>query len=426
MPPVCDVRKEIYVPSPEPHVGASVSVAYAGRGLRREEVRSLIRSSDWSDTIRRRISDDNGRTWSDWELLHRKWPVQGEFTQEGGASQDGTGLHDPASGRMIKPVFQRIVRGDPREAMHVLWSGDRRFSDHGFCQVSGDEGRTWGPARQFRYEDGPEFDPGDWGAPGFWRTNEMYIGRAAALSNGTVVISATVPVPHRDPEDEKVRPVFPNDYREGCVAGAMTFVGRWNPAGEDYDWTPSQPVFVPRRASSRGLVELDLAELKNGGLLMIMRGSNTGLDPVACPGRKWFSVSRDGGLTWSRPSDIRYDTGESVYSPASISQTIRSARTGRLYWVGNITETPPDGNSPRYPLRIVEIDEDRPAFRKDTVTLIDDRDPARDSPHVQLSNFSLLEDRESLSLELYMTRLGERGGGDDTWTADAFRYTLTF
>jgi hypothetical protein len=185
-------------------------------------------------------------------------------------------------------------------------------------------------------------------------------------------------------------------------------------------------MFLPRQRSTRGLVELDLSELTNGNLLLLMRGSNTGMDPVACPGRKWSSVSQDGGLTWSPVSDIRYDTGETLYSPASISHSFRSARTGKLYWIGNITEEPAVGNSPRYPLQIVEVDEEGPSFRKDTVTVIDDRDPERDSEHVQASNFSVLEDRETGNVELYLIRLGERGSGTDTWSADACKFTLTF
>lgn len=424
--PICQVKKSIYVPSPEPRVGTSVTITYIGRALRREEVRSLIRSSDWSDTVRRRTSEDNGRNWSDWELVYQQAPTQGEFTKSGGESQRGTGPYDPVSGQLIKPVFQRIIKGDPDVAMKEVWSGNRLFCDHGFYQLSSDDGRTWGKARQLKYEDGPGFDSNNWGDSRNFRSNEMYIGQATVVSNGTVVMSATIPVPYRDEEDEKIKSVFPNTYREGCVAGAVCFVGRWNRARQDYDWTTSKPIFLPRRMSTRGLVELDLSELTNGNLLLIMRGSNTGLDPLKCPGRKWFSVSRDGGLNWSDVKSIHYDTGESLYSPASISKTIRSSKTGKLYWVGNITDVPPDGNAPRYPLQIVEIDEDGPSFKKETVTVIDDRDPERDSEHLQLSNFSLLENRETYEMEVYLTRLGERGGGLDIWTADAYKYALVF
>jgi len=426
MPAICEVHKELYVPSPEPRVGTSVSMGYIGRGLRRQERRAQVRSSDWADTVRQRFSDDNGRTWTDWELVYEEAPTQGEWTQSGGPGQGGTGPYDAAADRLYKPVFQRLVRGDPREAMSVLWQGDRRFCDHGFYQTSPDDGQTWGEGRLLRYEDGPDFDPENWGADAFFRTNEMYIGRALTTSKGTVVQSATIPVEHRDPDDEKVKSVFPNTYREGCVAGVMCFVGTWNEARQDYDWQTSNRIFLPRRQSTRGLVELDLSELQDGRLLLLMRGSNTGLDPVECPARKWFSVSDDGGLTWSPVRDMRYDTGEQLYSPASISHSVRSSRTGKLYWAGNVPDTPPDGNGPRYPLQIMEVDEDAdvPCFRKDTVTVIDDRDPEKDSEHVQLSNFSLFEDRESGDMEVYLIRLGERGGGEDVWTADAYRYVL--
>ena len=87
---------------------------------------------------------------------------------------------------------------------------------------------------------------------------------------------------------------------------------------------------------------------------------------------------------------------------------------------------PPKGNSPRYPLQIVEVDELEPSFRKETVTVIDDRNPDHDSEFLQLSNFSLLEDRETNNIEIYLTRLGENGGGADIWTANAYKYTLSF
>ncbi|MBT4502160.1 MAG: exo-alpha-sialidase [Gemmatimonadetes bacterium] len=426
MPPICQIEKEIYVPSPEDRVGTSVGMTYIGRHLRREETRAQVRSSDWSDTVRRRTSDDNGRTWSDWELVYEQAPTQGDFTRSGGPSQRGTGPYDPVSDRLIKPVFQRVIKGDPKVAMKEIWSGNRLFCDHGFYQLSDDDGLTWGEGHQLLYEDGPEFDPDDWGAAGSFRTNEMYIGGAAVLSNGTVAIASTIPVSYRDEEDEKVPSVFPNDYREGCVAGAICFVGHWNAARQDYDWATSNSIFVPRASSTRGLVELALSELSNGHLLLIMRGSNTGLDPIECPARKWFSISRDGGLTWDPVQDIRYDTGEQFYSPASISKTIRSTATGKLYWMGNITDVPADGNSPRYPLQIVEIDEENPSFKKETLTIVDQRDPALDSEHLQLSNFSLLENRETHEMETYLIKLGQNGGGPDVWTADAYKYTLTF
>ncbi len=157
-----------------------------------------------------------------------------------------------------------------------------------------------------------------------------------------------------------------------------------------------------------------------------MRGSNYGMDSLECPGRKWYSISENGGLTWSEIQDLRYDTGEQFYSPATFARTIRSTVTGKLYCFLNISTTPPVGNGPRYPLQVVEIDEDKVCLKKETVTIIDDFNPELDSKHLQVSNFGLLEDRENQTVELYMARLGSRGGGAKIWDSDTYRYIIRF
>ena len=254
----------------------------------------------------------------------------------------------------------------------------------------------------------------------------MYIGSSAVLSNGTVAISATIPVPFMDEEDKDMPSIFPNNYRDGCVGGAVCFIGSWNELLGDYQWKVSEPIYLPRRISTRGLDELDICQLSNGKLLLNMRGSNSGLDLEKCPGRRWYSISDDGGMTWSEVKDFRYNTGEQFYSPAAIAHTIRSTKTGRLYWVGNICDKPVTGNSPRYPLQIIEIDENTYRFLKETATTIDDRDPVFDSEQLQLSNFSMFENRETYEIEIYLIRLGEKGGGADIWTANSYKYILSF
>jgi hypothetical protein len=166
-----------------------------------------------------------------------------------------------------------------------------------------------------------------------------------------------------------------------------------------------------------------VAELKDGRLVLEMRGSNDGLDPVKYPGRKWMSVSRDAGKNWSAVTDLRYDTGEQFYAPSALARFIRSRKTGKLYWIGNISRGPAKGNRPRYPLYIAEVDEKTPALKKNTLTVIDDRS-AEDTEAVQFSNFSLLENRETLDLEIYLSRFGEKK--DHQFSANAYKYVLTF
>lgn len=421
---MCQVEKELYAAFPKPGMAIVVNISYIGRkGVRREEIRSFMESSDWSQTVLRRTSEDNGRTWSDFYPLTIVSKGDGEFTQGGGASQSGTGPYDPISGCLIKPVFQRIFHGAPQVALknrrkyRTLW-------DHGFYQLSEDDGKTWSEAYLLKYEDGPDFDKANWGKKEFLESNEMYIGNnSIVLKNGTVIIPSSIPIPYWEDGDEDLYKLFPT-YKERSVAGAICFIGKWNSLTENYDWKKSNSIFLPKHVSSRGLTELEICQLKSGNLLLIMRGSNTGLNIKDSPGRKWFSVSSDGGLEWSEVKEMRYDTGEQFYSPASISKTIRSSKTGNLYWIGNISSELPNGNNPRYPLYIAEVDEDNISLKKETITVIDDRDINKDSEDLQLSNFSIIEDRETKNIEIYLTRLGEIAGGNDVWTANTYKYTI--
>ena len=84
MPTICEVYKELYVPSSRERVATSVNLTYIGQGLRMQETQSQVSSSDWSSHVHQRDSEDNGETWSDWELVYGEAPTQGDFTQSGG------------------------------------------------------------------------------------------------------------------------------------------------------------------------------------------------------------------------------------------------------------------------------------------------------------------------------------------------------
>ena len=95
--------------------------------------------------------------------------------------------------------------------------------------------------------------------------------------------------------------------------------------------------------------------------------------------------------------------------------------TGKLYWFGNISRGPASGNSPRYPFYIAEIDETKPALRLATLTVIDDYDPARHTPQVQFSNFSVFENRETHAFEIYLSPYGQY---QNVYQASAYKYTI--
>lgn len=199
-------------------------------------------------------------------------------------------------------------------------------------------------------------------------------------------------------------------WQAGC------FLGEWN--GGELKWVLSEMVRIDPQLSSRGLCEPAIAELRNGSLLMVCRGSNHTMPKV--PGYKWFAISKDSGYHWTNVSPFCYDDGRNFFSPATGSILIRSTRSGRLYWFGNIVPKNPDGNRPRYPLQVAEVNEDEVGLKEDSVAVIDDR-RMTDSPLVQFSNFKVYQDRETEEFVLEMTRYQEKG---EELTSPAYEYRI--
>ena len=200
-------------------------------------------------------------------------------------------------------------------------------------------------------------------------------------------------------------------------------IGTFDAAGA-VNWSLGEPVPIEMGLSSRGLYEGAIAELGDGRLVMILRGSNH-LWPDR-PGCKWLSLSDDGGQSWSAAQPLQCDDGTLIESSATGSAIIRSAHDGRLYWLGNlcIDGRRPDGNMPRSPLVIAELAESPVALRRETIRVIDRAAP-HEHPDTQHSNFKLYQDRATGDLVLYLTRYGERGYADNAWLkADHYQYRV--
>jgi len=411
MPPIATVHREVLFRH-EPGLGAPiVGVRYLGTGRRLEQTLRYETAGDWWEGHRVRASEDNGRTWSDWQPDPQSWPARNGFAME---QNPYAWCDDESRGITLRFMFHRLLAGEGADAIEEHFrTGQQTMFDHNFWQISRDQGRTWSALRQLRFEDGDAFDPDNPGNERFLRTNQMYGAYGAIVTReGTIVYPASE---------------TPVDLGGELVQGVRCFMGSWNDSERDYAWEVSQPIAVSHEVSGRGLTEPALAELTDGRLLLAMRGSSMAVEPqwkgkTKQPGRQWMSLSSDGGRTFSEVTDLRYHDGEPFYSPSAFSVLRRHSRTGKLYWFGNITPDPPDGNNPRYPLYLAEVDEAMPALRRDTLTIIDDYDPASDSPDVMFSNFCVYEDRDTGRFELYMTRTGER---HSHWLhSDAYRYSI--
>lgn len=184
----------------------------------------------------------------------------------------------------------------------------------------------------------------------------------------------------------------------------VVLIGAWTKDAH-IEWESSDRVVADSKRSTRGLIEPTIAEMPDGRLLMIMRGSNGGpKDPkFELPSYKWFAVSADGGHHWTKPEPWTYSDGSTLLSPSSMSQLL-SHSNGHTYWIGNISPTNPRGNDPRHPLLIGEIDPKSLKLIKDSVTSIDDL-RREDKQGVELSTHATaFEDRETGDIVIPMLR----------------------
>ena len=368
--PIVTVQKERYLPYPDRRSPVWIDMFYMGSTLELFQTAS----SPYGDKLSRmewRRSQDNGNTWSEFKPMV---PSATTVYYEG-----------------IQYTEYHGARFFDEEANVLLetWCRLNNNGYHTYYRLSWDRGETWTTPKMLRYDEGEEFDPKKPVSAGYIHTNQGYFGNnIIKLSSGTIVTVLGNANRNRGPRDS-----------------SLCFIAKWNPAKKNYDWTPGQRVSISRDKSSV-LSEPEIAELKDKRVLVVWRAEGTD----TTPGRKYFSVSTDGGMTLSPPATLRYDDGSDFYSPASFHRMVRSKVNEKLYWLGNISAKPPGGTGaayPRYPLVIAEVDESdsMPSLKKNTVTVIDDRRP-HEPEGIQFSNFTLVQNRETHTLDLYMVVTG--------------------
>ena len=370
-----------------------VNTAYrgkAGSGLLQHY--SELVGSDAAGRFFERTSEDNGKTWTKPTLEYE--PVE---TKEGILRKGEGALFVDEGEDAFLQFYNLSLYPESR------YTGDVGKLTRIFLRISFDGGTTFGEPEQIIQEG---FDEKNWAREVVYGRNCIAISFCAPVraSNNRILLPA-----HKNPIDYDIEKTI--TYEAGC------FIGEWGNNG--FEWKLSEMVKIDPQISLRGLCEPTIAELYDGSLLMIMRGSN---DYIADgPGYKWVSISKDGGHSWSEISPLTYHTGEHFFSPAAGSRLIRNSGNGKLYWIGNILEENPEGMRPRYPLHIAEVDEEKSAVIKETVSVIEDKQ-REDSPFVQFSNFRVYEDRMTNDFVLAMARVQERSEKD--LTSPAYQYRI--
>jgi len=424
------VKGEILSPMQDENRYLAIYDTYTDHaGLRRKRTEMSTGQSDFMETQRECYSDDNGCTWGPWQDTYAKTVErvgdQGQHERE--LLDFDADIYNPVHRHHVSVGMERIFAYGHEAAYRNYWGGKGiSFSDHCYLCVR-KEGSDVSTPYLIKFEEGSEYRPDNPLDENYFYKNFAYFGKPCAMKNGDVIFAVGPLVSTCcNMLGIDVQEIFPSSpqIHHGLIVGR----GHWN--GENYDLTFSRPVVISDLKSSRGVDEPLIAELNSGRILVVFRGSNvqsknwnTRIEP-GTPGHKWYCYSDDGGKTFTDPVPWHFDNGEVIYSSATISYFLRSSKNGKLFWFGNITDHTVSGNHPRYPLQMVEVDETYGTAKHDGVTVIDTRREG-ESEFVQLSNFVLLDDRETGDIECYLTKIGTLGNASDrVYRGAAWKYRI--
>ena len=397
-------------------------------GLGMIETESIARESDFVNEKRYRTSLDNGKSFGDW-MAAKEDSVSALFGKDEMLYCDTEKLWNPVHKHYVYTHGSRLFVDGHEAAYKRYWEeGKHSFFDHQYISVADEIEGAPVSTKMIKYEQGDDFSPEYPRNPEFLYKNGGPANKPTVLRCGDIIVPVSA---HVDKicelyglDTEEIFPNCPEIHR-----GLIIARGRYNEEEGNYDFTFSEPLLLTDLQSSRGIDEPIVSELRSGRLLLVMRGSNVRSAnwrtriKEGTPSYKWFSYSDDGGKTFSAPSPWIFDSGETVYSSATMSDFIRSSKNGKLYWIGNITDEHAYGNYPRYPLYIAEVDDGSGLLKKETLTVIDTR-REREPDKVQLSNFGLIENRETLNFEVYLSKLAQFDG-DRPFFGESWRYVIT-
>ena len=398
-----EVKREVLVPAPAQHISPwALNPSYTSqRGL--GMVMTVVHNNShgtgsanwrqWTNTIQRTVSEDNGATWTPYGPA-----IENDSHQSGKYTRTWHHFLDPENGLLLS-IFQRSRRGTA--------DGPKITSLH--CQISTDAAKTWDEPKQIVHPSA-ECDAIHW-MPGV-TSGKLNVGvdqgPFAKLGDGTVVFGFTL-------------------QSSDMPMGVAFLRGRWSEDQTGLAWDMGGVIRVPAAVSESGVCEPDILHLGGQRLLTTMRCQ--GIKSKGVPSTRQYALSEDGGQTWSAPQALQYDDGSTVCVPASLAAFEREPQTGKAYWFANILDKPVTGQIPRYPLAIAELDTDRICLLRDSVTVIQDlpdgAPEANEDAHElgrRYSNFGHYVDRATGEFVLMMAE--EPKISWDDHTSDCIRFRV--
>jgi hypothetical protein len=388
------VTREVFLRSPAKGTAVMADAYYTeSTGGAMVSIEHRFSRSDTVDAAYYRYSKDYGRTWGP--------PIErntGEQRPEGMLRRHPrTSIVDPKTGQFIEFWIEGILPTDnPLEGMQQ-WNI--------YYKVNGSVHEL--------IQEGPEFN-GRHSLPGVYTGKSMVmLGDVAsvpiALRDGSILLPAIITT--LDAAGKVYNPTGGYTY-----TAAVVLHGRWQ--GKRLTWMSSEVVNGNPEKCTRGMDEPTLGILADGRLIMVLRGSND--RKLSLPGYKWVSYSNDGGFRWTEPKPWTYQNGDPFFSPSACSQLLRHSN-GKLYWLGHISATNPRGNRPRYPVYVGEVDQDSGLLIRDSLVLVDDRQPGEDEILMLYSPYCR-EDRQTGQIAVHLSRVF---AFKDGWVGDAMLYRIS-
>lgn len=338
------------------------------------------------------LSTDNGRTW----LYSPMKPDPMSGLPYGFRRNPITTVVDHNTGNMITIVNALDVKdldptiNEPPIALNTYYL---RY------MISTDKGNTW-------QLDQPIIQKGKFAMknplPGITiGKNSIFLGDAGSIpivtKKGKILVPAQATLLGGDGK-------LANPGGGYTYTDVVIIIGKWKK--NKIVWTMSSRLKADPSRSSRGLIEPTLLELNDGRIIMVMRGSNEiRTDPKKeLPGYKWFSISQNGGKSWTTPEPFGYEDGTKFYSPSAMS-TLFKHSSGRCFWIGNISKENSRGNLPRWPLVIAELNTKDPSLVKNSLLVVDTQNEEDKSRgRLDISHFTVIEDRETKEILLSYPR----------------------
>ncbi len=405
------IEKKTHFKSQNDKSVSVVSIAYCSSNC--DELIEVISLGELGRGYLWRCSKDNGQTWKIFEpkgIPQVREQLDG--TKVVSYWQAGLFYDDDR-----KSLIAGWLKGVMDESVPAYMDSEGLKSRRMYYQISEDGGLSWGALQELIEG---EYDTKNW--PNGFGCFGGYVdfNQTLKLEEGTFIVPS-----HKMKLFPETGTITDKEHGAWWVASTGLRCYRKN---SHLDCEFGQWLTVDRSKSARGLDEPTIVNLTDGRLLMIMRGGKP--FDVDFPGVKFYSVSEDGGMSWSAPEVLTYEDGSLMYSPSSMVQVFRwKAAENGIYLVTNILDNDEiiRGCDPRYPLQIARVNEEKLCVEKDSITIIENRKPEQ-APNIRFSNFCILEDRQKGVLRLFMTAcpgdVGKKPG--DNVPLDSYEYVISF